>query len=65
MGGWSRRARGRADGVADWRTGGRVDDGFPKGKTPNLTRQLTWPLEIQRGRLWITIKLPHLPPPSR
>ena len=39
---------GRADRLADGQTGGRADRGgwaddrFPKGKTPNLTCQLTW-----------------------
>ena len=42
------RADGRIGKLADGRTRGqadggeRADDGFPKGKTPNLTRQLTW-----------------------
>ena len=51
-----------ADGAADGRTGGQR---ISEGKIPNLMRQLTWPSEIQRGRPWVTIKLPHLPPPSR
>ena len=53
---------------AEWRTsgwGGRAIDRFLKGKTPNLTLQLIWLSEIQRGRLRVTVKLPHLPPPSR
>ena len=72
---WTGANNGRTDGAADggtnWRTGGRADgggradDGFPKGKTPNLTHQLTWPSEIQRGRPRVTVKLFHLPPPSR
>ena len=49
-------------GRAHARTGGRR---ISEGKTPNLTRQLTWPLEIQRGRPRVTIKLPHLPPLSQ
>ena len=66
-----RRCGGRADGLVDWWTGGRADgggqadDGFPKGKTPNLMRQLTWPSEIQHGYPRVTVKLPHLPPPLR
>ena len=28
------RTGGRADGLADWWTGGRADDGFPKVKLP-------------------------------
>ena len=44
------------------RTGGRR---ISEGKTPNLMRQLIWPSEIQRGRPRVTVKLPHLPPPSR
>ena len=60
---------GRADkgGWADEWNGRRVDGGgrcrtdFPKGKTPQLTRQLTWPLEIQRGRPRVTIQMGHLP----
>ena len=71
------RADRAADGVADgrigWRTGRLADGGqgrtggrrISEGKTPNLTRQLTWPWEIQRDCPWVTIKLPHLPPPSR
>ena len=71
---------GRADGGGQWaggqtgwrtgglangwtgRTGGRR---ISEGKTPNLTRHLTWLWEIQRGYPRKTIKLPHLPPPSR
>ena len=63
---------GQANGVADeqtrWLMGGRRRtgaDGFPKGKTPKLTRQLMWPLEIQCGRPWVTVQTDHLPPPSR
>ena len=62
---------GRADGLADladWRTGGRGRTGgrrISEGKTPDLTCHLTWPWEIQRGRPRVTVKLPHLPPPSR
>ena len=69
------RADGRADEGGQWadrRTGGRGRAGartggrrISEGKTPNLTRQLTWPWEIQRGRPRVTIKLSHLPPPSR
>ena len=61
-------ADGRMGGMADERTGwtcGRADDGFPKGKTPNLTSQLTWPSKIQHGRPRVTVKLPHLPLRSR
>ena len=52
-GGWE--ADGRMGGMADGRMGGMADGGgwcrtdFPKGKTPNLTHQLTWPSKIQRG----------------
>ena len=42
-------------GQADKRTGQTVEDGFPKGRTPKLTRQLTWLSEIQRGRPWVTV----------
>ena len=52
---------------ADWWTSGRgrtVADGFSKGKTPKLKRQLTWPSEIQRGRPQVIVQLCHLPPPS-
>ena len=52
----------RASGRADRRTGGRR---ISEGKTPDLTRHLTWLWEIQRGRPRVTVKLPHLPPPSR
>ena len=66
---WTGSADGRtgeqADGGADGRIGRTVEDGFPKGKTPKLTRQLTWPSEIQRGRPQVTVQLRHLPPPSR
>ena len=74
--GRGQRMGGRVDGAADewtgWRTG-RLADGRMgvdrrttdfEGKTPNLTRQLTWPSEIQRGRPQVTVKLPHLSPPS-
>ena len=44
-----------ASGSAIGRTGRTVEDGFPKGKTPKLTRQLTWPSEIQCGRPRITV----------
>ena len=60
-----------ADGLADWRTGRRANGGgtggrrISEGKTPDLTLHLTWPWEIQRGRPRVTVKLPHLPPPSR
>ena len=69
-----RQGGGRADELADWQTGRLADGGgrgrtggrrISKGKTPDLTRQLTWPLEIQRGRPRVTVKLPHLPPLSR
>ena len=53
---------GRADKLADWRTGERR---ISEDKTPDLTRQLTWPWKIQRGRPRVIVKLPHLPPPSR
>ena len=56
------RTGGRADGGGRGRTGGRR---ISEGKTPDLTRHLTWPWEIQRGRPRVTVKLPHLPPPSR
>ena len=56
------RADGATNGRTGWRTGGRR---ISEGKTPNLTRHLTWPWEIQRGRPWVTVKLPNLPPPSR
>ena len=52
----------RVDGRTGRRTGGRQ---ISEGKTPDLMRQLTWPWEIQRGRPRVTVKLPHLPPPSR
>ena len=53
------RTGGRAEGLADGRTGGRR---ISEGKTPDLTRHLTWPWEIQRGHPRVTVKLPHLPP---
>ena len=56
---------GRTGGLADERTGRTVEDGFPKGKSPKLTRQLTWLSEIQCGRPRVTVQLRHLPPPSR
>ena len=59
---------GWGGGWVDWRTsaqGQTVADGFPKDKTPKLTHQLTWPLEIQRGRPRVTIQIGHLPPMSR
>ena len=68
MGGWAGgRTGGRVGGLADWWTGGRGRTGgrISEGKTPNLTRHLTWPWEIQRGRPRVTVKLPDLPPPSR
>ena len=68
------RIDGRSDGGGQWvdgrtgagtravgRTGGRQ---ISEGKTPNMSRQLIWPSKIQRGRPRVTIKLPHLPPPS-
>ena len=51
-----RMGTGTLGGRAD--RGGRgqtVADRFRKGKTPKLTRQLTWPLEIQRGCLRVTV----------
>ena len=75
--GGSERKSGRAGKLANGRTGagtlgGQADGGgraggrqISEGKTPDLTRQLTWPWEIQRGRPRVTVKLPHLPPPSR
>ena len=63
-----RRTGGRVGGLADWRTGGRGRTGgrrISEGKTPNLTRHLTWLWEIQRGRPRVTVKLSDLPPPSR
>ena len=68
-GGWE--ADGWTGGMADGRNGGRAERGgrcrtdFPRGKTLQLMHQLTWPLEIQRGRPRVTVKLPHLPTPSR
>ena len=62
------RTGGRIGGLADGRTSGRGRMGGQrifKGKTPDLTRHLTRPWEIQRGRPWVTVKLPDLPPPSR
>ena len=56
------RGGGRADGLVDTRT---VEVESPKGKTPKLMRQLTWPSKIQRGCPWVTVQLCHLPPPSR
>ena len=64
MGGQADRRTGMG-GLADGWTGQTVEDGFPKGKTPKLTHQLTWQSEIQRGRPRVTVQLPHLPPPSR
>ena len=63
-GGWADgRTSGRGRTMGGWgRTGGRR---ISEGKTPNLTRHLTWPWEIQRGRPRVTVKLPDLPPPSR
>ena len=51
----------RVGGLANWRTGGRR---ISEGKTPNLTRHLTWPWEIQRGRPRVIVKLSNLSPPS-
>ena len=54
----SGRGRMEANGK---QTGGQADGGercrmdCPKSKTPYLTRQLIWPLEIQRGRPWVTV----------
>ena len=65
--GRGRTMGGRANGLADWRMGGLGRTGgrrISEGKTPNLTCQLTWPWEIQCGRPQVTLKLPHLPPPS-
>ena len=59
--GWADRRIGRRMGGRR-RTGGRR---ISEGKTPNLTRHLTWPWEIQRGRPRVTIKLLDLPPLSR
>ena len=50
---------GRAHGV------GRCWMDRPKDKTPQLTHQLTWPLEIQCVRPRINVKIGHSPPPSR
>ena len=41
-----RRTGGRVGGLADGRTG---EQRISEGKTPDLTRQLTWPWEIQHG----------------
>ena len=52
------RTNGKADGRMELRTGGwgrTGANGFPKDKTYKLTRQLMWPLEIQRGYPWLTI----------
>ena len=52
----------RVGELADWRTGGWERTGRQRifeGKTPNLTRQLTWSSETQRDRPRVTIKLPH------
>ena len=60
------RTSGRVGGLADWRMGGRGRTGgrrISEGRTPDLTRQLTWPWKIQCVRLRVTVKLPHLPPP--
>ena len=57
---------GYADARTGWRTSGRMDEGgwgrmdSPKDKTPQLTRQLTWPLEIQRGHPRVTVQTGHL-----
>ena len=62
------RTGGRVGELADWWTGGRGRTGGRRifeGKTPNLTRHLTWLWEIQRGHPLVTVKLPDLPPPSR
>ena len=62
------RTDGRVGGLADWRMGRRGRTGgrrISEGKSPNLTRHLTWPWRIQRGRPRVTVKLPDLPPPSR
>ena len=37
--------------------GGRCRTDRPKGKTPQLTCQLTWPLEIKRVRPWVSVKI--------
>ena len=67
-GGRGRTGGGRVGGLADWRMGGRGQTGgrrISEDKTPNLTRHLTWPWEIQRGRPRVTVKLLDLPPSSR
>ena len=56
-GGWANEFKG-----PDWRT---LANGFSKGKTPKLNRQLTWPLEIQRGHPSVTEQLRYLPPSSQ
>ena len=61
------RMGGRVGGLVDGRTSGRGRTGgrrISEGKTPDLTHHLTWPWEIQRGCPRVTVKLPHLPPPS-
>ena len=68
MGGRAHRQTGAPGGHADRRTSGRGWTGgrwISEGKIPNLTRQLTWPSEIQCSRPRVTVKLSHLPPPSR
>ena len=65
---WRTGGRANRRTGADWRMSGRGRTGgrrISEGKTPNLTRHLTWPWEVQRGRPWVTVKLPDLPPPSR
>ena len=57
-GGHARQTSGRGRTVgkrADWRTSGwgrTVEDGFLKGKTPKLMRQLTWRPKSNVAVLW-------------
>ena len=59
---WANEQTGGQGGRAGARTGRQQ---ISEGKTPDLTRQLTWLWKIQRDHPRVTVKLPHLPPPSR
>ena len=60
------RQAGQAGGQEwmGWRMGGWCRTDCPKAKLSQLMHQLTWPLEIQCIRRWISVKKSHLPPSS-
>ena len=69
LGGLAARTRGEEQ--MGWQIDERTDRGKrcwmdrPKGKTSQLTHQLTWPLEIQRVCPWVSVKTGHSCPPLR